>query len=514
MMPAVNMERTPLPVKLLSSCLFVYLAESISLTVLFPFVAFMVRDFNVADSEEDLGIYVGTIETAFTFCQFLTSGLWGGLSDRIGRRPVLLMGLVGNTICAVLFGFSHNLSFAIAVRGINGLINGNFGVLRVYVREISDKTNQAQCFSLFGFFTGISAIVGPMIGGLMANPSEQFPSIFSPGSIWDEKPYLLPCLFSSFISFLALLNAFFFLVETKGKVALEDEEDAPLLKLKEEDSEAVTGPVVSCETSSRKDEALMPTLRDVLLAKDVLLNIVIYGILSYLIITLDNIFPVWSVYSVEKHGLGFDSKDIFYFVSIAGGSLVIFQMFIFSAAERKLGATMMFRIASIGIGIYAFSLPFMSHLAEGNQYLFWGLLFCLQMFGRAFCVISLFTTNAILANNSTDYYLGTVNGVMASIGALARSFGPFLGGWLLTVSMKSTLSFPFDFHLLYNWLALVAVIMFSVSLILRSSLDTVYTATKIDEEAPAGRAPCCCSSLKCLRERCMAECIARQSSFS
>eukprot|EP01135_Chromosphaera_perkinsii_P001027 Nk52_evm41s156 gene=Nk52_evmTU41s156 len=458
-------QSTPLPKKLLGSCLFVYLAESVSLTVLYPFVAFMVRDFQVAESEEDLGFYVGMIESAFTFCQFLTSGFWGGLSDRIGRRPVLLFGLVGNTIFSVLFGLSPTLTAAIVIRGTNGLVNGNFGVLRVYLREISDKTNQAECFSLLGFFTGVSSVIGPMIGALLANPSESLPAVFSPGSVWDEKPYLLPCVFSGFLSFVALLAAYFLLEETNkvtSKIADEEaceERDDPLLL-----------------SDDRRDE--IPSLGSVLASRDVFLNIFIYGLLSYLIITLDNVFPIWSVYSVEKNGLGFGSIDIFYVVSIAGAALIFFQMFLFSKLERYLGASLMFRTAALGITLYAFALPFTHNMKEVNIYLFWTCIALLQVFGRGFCVISLFTANAILANNSTTYYLGTVNGAMASIGALSRSFGPFLGGWMLTVSMNSTYNFPFDFHLLYNWLTLTGLLMFFMSLRLRKTLDTVYTPLK------------------------------------
>eukprot|EP01135_Chromosphaera_perkinsii_P001026 Nk52_evm40s156 gene=Nk52_evmTU40s156 len=475
---ARKLEITPVPWKLLGSALFAFLAESISITVLFPFVTFMVRDFGVTDKEEDLGIYVGTIESAFTFCQFLTSGLWGGLSDKIGRRPVILIGLFGNTVCCALFGMSPNLPFAIAVRGINGLVNGNFGVLRVYVREISDKTNQAICFALFGFIFGIGLVAGPMIGGLFTNPTEHLPWLFAPGSIWDTKPYLLPCVFSATMSTLAFINAYLFMKETKGKTA-----PPPKPTSSPTENTSLLSGAQGGSIDNELAEERIPSLKEVLMSKNVFLNISVYGLLSYVIICSDGTFPVYSVYSIDKHGLGFDSRKIFYFVSISGIGLIIFQWFIFHRIERLLGASIILRIASAGISVYVFSIPFLNDVIQYNYALFWVCSAFLQIFGRACCVAALFTCNALLTNNATEHHLGAVNGVMASVAALARSFGPFMGGWLLTLSMKSTLPFPFNYHFLYNWLTMFGLLMMFCAFKLPRSLDTKYTHDDIEEES-------------------------------
>lgn len=97
----------------------------------------MVRDFGITENEDEIGFYVGFIASAFSLAQFLTSIFWGWLSDRIGRRPVLLIGLIGNAVSTLSFGLSHSLVWAILSRGACGFLNGNIGVAKcVMVRLI------------------------------------------------------------------------------------------------------------------------------------------------------------------------------------------------------------------------------------------------------------------------------------------------------------------------------------------------------------------------------------------
>jgi MFS family permease len=69
---------------------------------------------------------------------------WGYLSDRIGRRPVILYGLMGTTITSILFGLSQSFAWAMTVRIMAGLVNGNIGVMKSMLGEITDVTNQGK----------------------------------------------------------------------------------------------------------------------------------------------------------------------------------------------------------------------------------------------------------------------------------------------------------------------------------------------------------------------------------
>jgi MFS family permease len=103
---------------------------------------------------------------------------WGSLSDRFGRRPILLLGLLGNLSTIILFGFSETFVWTIAARAANGLLNGNIGVAKSYLLEVSDDTNSAKAFGVLGVTWGVGVMIGPVIGGYLSNPVDKHPHIF------------------------------------------------------------------------------------------------------------------------------------------------------------------------------------------------------------------------------------------------------------------------------------------------------------------------------------------------
>jgi len=169
---------TPLPkLKVLVICI-IMLCESTAATMIFPFLYHMIEHFGVAGSEDQIGFYSGMIASSFSFAQFLSAFLWGRLSDRFGRRPILLFGLFGSFISVLLFGFSEDLVWAIVTRSLSGFLNGNVGVAKCYLLEISDDTNSAKAFSVLGLNWGIGVIIGPIIGGFLSHPVDKHPHIF------------------------------------------------------------------------------------------------------------------------------------------------------------------------------------------------------------------------------------------------------------------------------------------------------------------------------------------------
>jgi MFS family permease len=108
---------------------------------IFPYIYFMISDFHLTKDDNAISFYAGMVTSAFTFAEFSTGYLWGRLSDRIGRKPVLLTGLMGTGISVLIFGFAPNLYVALAARVIGGLLNG---FVRAEDDEEASKTDTSQ----------------------------------------------------------------------------------------------------------------------------------------------------------------------------------------------------------------------------------------------------------------------------------------------------------------------------------------------------------------------------------
>lgn len=84
----------------------------------------MIASFHITEDDNMVSFYAGMVTSAFTFAEFTTGYVWGRISDRIGRKPVLLMGLLGTALSVLIFGFAKNLTVAIIARVLGGLLNG------------------------------------------------------------------------------------------------------------------------------------------------------------------------------------------------------------------------------------------------------------------------------------------------------------------------------------------------------------------------------------------------------
>jgi MFS family permease len=91
---------------------------------IFPYVYFMIQDFKIAKTDAQISVYAGMVTSAFAFAEFSSGVAWGRLSDKIGRKPVLLTGLAGTALSMLVFGFSPSLPVALLARALGGLLNG------------------------------------------------------------------------------------------------------------------------------------------------------------------------------------------------------------------------------------------------------------------------------------------------------------------------------------------------------------------------------------------------------
>lgn len=196
------------------------LSEPLTSTSASSYLFFFLSSFHPpgtpAPSAGTVSRQAGILASTFAIAQCLTAIFWGRLSDRIGRKPCILIGLAGTTLSAIGFGFSESLTTVLIFRILGGCLNGNGGVLRTMVSEvIVEKKYQSRAFLILPMCFNIGIILGPMLGGLLADPAAGWPSVFG-GIAWMERwRYALPNLVSA--SFLAgsWIAGFLFLREVR-----------------------------------------------------------------------------------------------------------------------------------------------------------------------------------------------------------------------------------------------------------------------------------------------------------
>ena len=130
--PAVTAGRGALTVLFLATVI-----DMIGFGIVIPFLTYLVEDLATSQGIVEVGLWVGLLMTSYSAAQFLFSPFWGSVSDRIGRRPVLMVGLIGNTVFFTMFGLANTLFIALTARFMAGVFNGNLAVARAYIGDVS-----------------------------------------------------------------------------------------------------------------------------------------------------------------------------------------------------------------------------------------------------------------------------------------------------------------------------------------------------------------------------------------
>ena len=192
------------------------LSEQTALNSIGPYLPQMVATFKDVHAGQ-VGLYVGLVASSFALAQFATNFFWGWLSDRIGRKPVILIGTVLTAACFVAFAFCKTLWQAIIVQVLMGLVNGNQGVVSTCLGEITDRSNQSRAFIYLPVIYGLGGITGPVVGGLLVSKNAHF-------SKEDPYPYMKPNLVSAAVLIVDTIITMIFLEES-----LEEARDLPPL---------------------------------------------------------------------------------------------------------------------------------------------------------------------------------------------------------------------------------------------------------------------------------------------
>ncbi|WWD15992.1 hypothetical protein CI109_100416 [Kwoniella shandongensis] len=202
--------QTPLPVAQIAVLMGVRLAEPI----IFPFINQMVEELGVTNNPDRIGFYSGLVESVFAFVQFFTVYHWAKMSDQVGRKPIILIGLAGVAISGSLFGLATSFWMMIVFRCLSGALNGNVAVIKAAIGDVTDETNSTEAFAMYGLTWTVGSIIGNAMGGTLSHPFETYPSIFGTIGAFQVHPYLLPCIVSATCTLAGFLFCLIFYQES------------------------------------------------------------------------------------------------------------------------------------------------------------------------------------------------------------------------------------------------------------------------------------------------------------
>src|SRR5690349_11280498 len=127
------------------------------------------------------GLVVGLLSASFSFCQFLFAPMWGRLSDRVGRRPILLGSLIVTSGSYIVFGFAHSLALLFVSRIVAGIAGATLSTAQTYIADTTTPEERTKGMGMIGAALGLGFTFGPAIGGALSHFGYSMPAFASAG---------------------------------------------------------------------------------------------------------------------------------------------------------------------------------------------------------------------------------------------------------------------------------------------------------------------------------------------
>ncbi|KAJ7671506.1 major facilitator superfamily domain-containing protein [Mycena polygramma] len=427
LLPKTTRPPTPLPKLQLAIIMLIQICEPLTSQSIYPYINQLVSELDITGGDEKkVGYYAG-LESLFFLTEALTVLQWSRASDRIGRKPILLIGLFGSAVSMLCFGLSRTFWALVISRCLTGLLNGNTGVMKSALGDLTDSSNRAKGFAYVPLIWATGASLGPLIGGTLSTPQDRFPMVFG-GKFWAEFPYFLPCAVVGgfvFFSFIMVLVLFKESVPAKTIIKKDPHSDSNI-SVQECDSERGHISKVRGGPLPLKELFTFP----------ITISISNYVALAFLNIALGALLPLFLAMPIEIGGLGLPPKTIGVILATYGAVTGLFQVSFFSLLVRRFGERRVF-LSGLSTCVPIFALfPIMSVIAKGSSLslTIWILLGCVLTLGAmmdsSFGAIFMFITASAPASSR-----GTVNGISQTTASIARAIGPAVATSLFSFSV-------------------------------------------------------------------------------
>ncbi|KAI1264372.1 major facilitator superfamily domain-containing protein [Xylariaceae sp. FL1019] len=440
-------------------------------TSISTYVFYQLQALDPSKSPETIVRDAALLQTVYTLTQGCTAVLWGHLADspRGGRKMVLLFGLGGSFLSTLAFGFITDFRQAVAIRLIEGAVNGNTAMIRTMVSEvIKERRYQAKAFILMPMCYNVAAITAPVVAGLLANISSKSDQTF-----FKKFPYSLPAIGSASVAFVAFVLVFFLLKETheearhrydpglhiSARIAAifsrsQKQQPYSVVAQQEMDEESTRFVVDDEIEMSPLDEQQEVKKKEILplrrmFTRNLCLTLLAYAIMEGHVAVYNTLWPSFLSDPVatpeEAHvrlpfgfvgGLGMPVDKVAISLALAGILGVPLQFFGYSRVIKRLGMLKTWRVFLRGFPLVYFIIPYLAVVPSSSPRpsprdgpFVWAAIFfaqALMMFSASFAVPS----QTVLTNNASPHpsALGRTHSVAEMANSFTRTVSPIAAG--------------------------------------------------------------------------------------
>ncbi len=356
--------------KLLLSIFLIVFIDLLGFSLILPLLPYYAETFGATP------IVTGLLVASYAAAQMFSSPLLGRLSDRYGRRPVLMASIFGSFLGFLLLGFAGSLVMLFLARVVDGITGGNLSVAQAYISDVTDEKNRARGLGMIGAAFGLGFIIGPAVGGILSQ--------------WG---YALPAFAAAALSLANLLMVTFWLPES-----LTEERRAILARSKR--------PAISLR-------AMIVALRRPLVGP--LLHTRFFFSLAFAV--FQNIF---ALYAANRFGL--NARSTGYILAYVGVLSVFTQGFLVGKLTARYNEK---TLILTGTGLMAAALLGWAFAPSVPVLLV--IMLPLSLSGGVLNTV----INSAITKSVTPMEIGGILGISASVESLTRVLSPTIGGLLL-----------------------------------------------------------------------------------